>query len=136
MKQKAHCPNCGANLELTVDVSIQGELKPEFRWLAPGEGSDGSSESIAVSKSEQSPTEKNPQSQEDGTSPGVLTEYVDEVIYHILSKAGSGGLSKDELWNLVQHKGVNEVRFEEALGIMSVRAEIYSLKDQKYRITY
>jgi hypothetical protein len=141
MKQKAHCPNCGANLELTVDVSIQGELKPEFRWLAQGEESEGSSESkivgrTNVNKGEQSPMEKNPQSQEDGTSPGVLTEYVDEVIYHILSKAGSDGLSKDELWNLVQHKGVNEVRFEEALGIMSVRAEIYSLKDQKYRITY
>ena len=141
MKQKAHCPNCGANLELTVDISIHGELKPEFSWLAPGEESDGSSEpavtqTTSVKKCEQGPTEKKPQSQEDDTSVGVLTEYVDSIIYQILSKAGSEGLSKEELWNLVQNKGVSEARFEEALGIMSVRAEIYSLKDQKYRITF
>ncbi len=141
MKQKAHCPNCGANLELTVDVSIQGELKSEFRWLAPDEGSAGSSEPVVAGMTvarecNQSPTEKKPQSHEDGESVGVLTEYVDDVIYQILSKAGSGGLSKDEIWNLIQNKGVSEARFEEALGIMSVRAEIYSLKDQKYRITF
>jgi hypothetical protein len=141
MKQKAHCPNCGANLELTVDVSIQGELKPEFRWLAPKEEPDGSSEpavagTINIKKDSQKPTEKNTQSLEDGTSPGVLTEYADEVIYQVLSKAGSDGLSKDEIWNRVQNKGISEARFDEALGIMSVRAEIYSLKDQKYRITF
>jgi len=141
MKQKAHCPNCGANLELTVDVCIQGELKPEFRWLAPKEEPDGSGEPAVagmnnLKKDWQEPTEKNPQSLEDGTSPGVLTEYADEVIYQVLSKAGSEGLSKDEIWNRVQNKGISEARFEEALGIMSVRAEIYSLKDQKYRITY
>jgi len=141
MKQKAHCPNCGANLELTVDVSIQGELKPEFRWLAPNEEPDGSSKpaitgTMNIKSDGQNPKEKNPQSLEDGTSPGVLTEYVDEVIYQVLSKAGSDGLSKEEIWNKVQNKGVSQARFEEALGIMSVRAEIYSLKDQKYRITY
>lgn len=141
MKQKAHCPNCGANLELTVDISIHGELKPEFRWLAPGEESNGSSEPAVTQatnakKCEQGPAEKNPQSQEDNGSVGILTEYVDSIIYQFLSKAGSDGLSKEELWNLVQNKGVSEARFEEALGIMSVRAEIYSLKDQKYRITF
>ena len=141
MKQKAHCPNCGANLELTVDVSIQGELKPEFRWLAPNEGSDGSSEPAVAGmtspkKANQSPTKNEPQIHEDGQSVGVLTEYTAEVIYQVLSKAGSVGLSKDEIWNLIQDKGVSEARFEEALGVMSVRAEIYSLKDQKYRITF
>jgi hypothetical protein len=141
MKQKAHCPNCGANLELTIDISIHGELKPEFKWLAPGGESDGSSEpkvaqTTCVKKCEQGTAEKTPQSQEDDTSVGVLTEYVDSIIYQILSKAGSDGLSKEEIWNLVQNKGVSEARFEEALGIMSVRAEIYSLKDQKYRITF
>jgi hypothetical protein len=141
MKQKAHCPNCGANLELTIDISIHGELKPEFRWLAPGEGPNGSSEpavaqTTSVKKCEQVPTEKKTKTQEDDKSVGVLTEYVDSIIYQILSKAGSEGLGKEELWNLVQNKGVSEARFEEALGIMSVRAEIYSLKDQKYRITF
>jgi hypothetical protein len=141
MKQKAHCPNCGANLELTVDISIHGELKPEFKWLAPGEESDGLGESAAaqtttVKKGEQDFLEKRLQSPEDDSPVGVLTEYVDSIIYQILSKAGSDGLSKEELRSLVLNKGVSEARFEEALEIMSVRAEIYSLKDQKYHITF
>ena len=65
MKQKAHCPNCGANLEPNVDVSIQGELKPEFRWLAPNEESDGSSKptvngTMSIKSDGQNPKEKNP----------------------------------------------------------------------------
>jgi hypothetical protein len=138
MKQKAHCPNCGANLELTVDISIHGELKPEFKWLAPGEALDGSSESASagVKKVEQGVAENSPPFQEDDTSVGVLTEYVDGIIYQILSKAGSNGLSRNELKSLVLNKGVSEARFNEALEIMTVRAEIYSLKDEKYRITY
>jgi hypothetical protein len=141
MKQKAHCPNCGANLELTIDISIHGELKPEFKWLAPGEGLEGSSESALaqttnVKKGEQGAPENKPQSQEDDTSVGVLTEYVDGIIYQILSKAGSNGLGRNELKSLVLNKGVSEARFNEALEIMTVRAEIYSLKDEKYRITY
>lgn len=87
-------------------------------------------------KGEQSPKKNDPQTQEDDTSVGILTEYAEEVIYRILSKGGPEGLSKDELRGLVLKEGVNDIRFEEALEIMSVRAEIYSLKGQKYRITF
>jgi hypothetical protein len=141
MKQNVHCPNCGARLELTVDVSILGEIKAESEDLAKEKESDISSvpatvQTMNVKKGEQYPTGKEPQSQEGTTSVGILTEYAQDVIYHMLSKAEPDGLSKDELRSLVLEKGVSKDRFEEALGIMSVRAEIYSLKNQKYRITF